>query len=82
MPEVSSGSDWLVENGNRRYWSIGLNDNDGRDILGDKYDEKSWDEKRNWLAKRADLEVIAYMYKEGAISKEYAQKRAQEIKAR
>lgn len=79
--QITSGSEWVAGNG-RRNWSISLSDDDAKAILGEKWDVKTWDEKRDWLSKRADLEVLAFMVKEGAIPAEYAMQRAREIKAR
>lgn len=81
---VTSGSDWLAPGGtNRRSWSIALDDNDGMALAGeDVWDSMDWKDKRTYLQKRADLEVLLYMYNEGAISKDFMMERVQKIKAK
>lgn len=81
--QVTSGSDWLLPNSaNRRSWSISLDDNDGMAIAGeDEWDAMSWARKRAFLQMRADLEVILYMYKQGAITLDFMKERAAAIKA-
>ena len=82
--QVTSGSEWAQpgsSSGNRRSWSISLNDDDGAQLAGDRWDEMSWTERREFLQKRADLEVLLFMYREGVITKDYLQHRAAEIKS-
>lgn len=78
--EVTSGSEWSSGNQNKRFWSITLSENDGIALKGDEWEEMTWNDKRTFLQKRADLEVILYMHKEGAISKEFMLARAKAIK--
>lgn len=80
---VTSGSDWLAPGGvNRRSWSISLDDNDGMALLGeDEWDLLSWNKKRAYLQMRADLEVLVYMHKEGALTTDFVKDRAAKIKA-
>lgn len=79
---VTSGSEWIAPGGqNRRSWSIALDENDGAALAGDAWDTFGWDQRRLYLQKRADLEVLRYMYTEGAISKEFMIERAKVIQA-
>lgn len=77
--EIYSESEWQSTNSGRRAWGITLNEVDGAE-LNPEWGNLGWEERKTWLRKRADLEVLLYMHREGAISKEYLMDRAKAIK--
>ncbi len=81
--KVTSGTTWHVDGGNQREYSITLEESDGRELAGpDRWADMEWAEKRSYLEKQADLNVLKYLYTEGVISREWLEKRVREIKER
>ena len=79
--QVSCGAEWNTSGGNKRSYSIALDDTDLREIKGDDFvDTLSRTQKLKELNKAADLLVIAYLAQEGAITQEFAEQRIREIK--
>lgn len=80
---VSCGAEWTTEAGNKRTHTESLDDNDGRALkTPEVWEAMSWPEKHNFLEKTADLMVLAYLYREEAISKSVFDTRVAEVKAR
>lgn len=77
---IYSEAEWQSTNSGRRAWGISLDSDDGKELFPE-WDGWTWEERKSALRKRADLEVLIYMHREGAISKEYLMDRAQKIKA-
>lgn len=81
--EVTCGTDWNTGNGNRRNYSVALNEADLREIRGDEFvDGLTKVEKLRELNRAADLLVVGYLAQEGAITADYADQRIRELKAR
>lgn len=78
---VTSGSEWLLPSGNKRYIEIGLNDDDGM-ILVPGWEDLSWNERMDNLQKRADAEVLKYIFRDGGINEEFYRQRLEVIRAR
>ncbi len=80
--KVTSGTTWHV-NGNTREYSITLENSDGEELAGEEgWNAMSWPQRRSFLEKQADLNVLRYLFTEGVISREWLEQRAREIKER
>lgn len=79
--QVTCMAEWQTYASNRQGTMQALDDNDGRELLGEeKWNALSWVERHHYLEQRADLLVLAYMRKNDAISQEFFEKRVAEIK--
>jgi hypothetical protein len=80
---VTARAEWTVgTSGGRRGVDQALDDEDGRVMAGEAWETMTWAEKHDFLEKKADLLVLVYMRKEGALSQEYFEQRVAEVKAR
>lgn len=75
---VTSGTDWQTTGGDRRHFSISLDENDGEVLAGtDKWVDMEWKARKAFLTMHAEVEVLKYMHAQGALDvqnlKEYAQ---------
>jgi hypothetical protein len=80
---VGATAEWATSSGSRQGKTETLDDNDGKALLGEeRWEALSWVEKHNFLEQRADLLILAYLFKEEVISKEYFEQRVAQVKAR
>lgn len=78
--QVTCGAEWPTSGGGRRSYSLCLDRDDLADFMGEEVvAAMSRKEVLAQLNKRAEVMVIAYVAQEGGMSKEFAQKRIQEI---
>lgn len=78
---VSSGAEWFTDKGEKRIYSIQLDETDVAEYIGvQDLKEFSFNERRKRMNNVADAMVVAYMVKEGAIDKRYAEARLQELR--
>lgn len=76
--EVTSGASWSTTSGLRQ-WSVALNENDGAQ-LNPKWEELSWNQKKSFLQKSADILVVQYLREQHALSEELFAQRLKEIR--
>lgn len=80
---VGATAEWSKPSGGRQGKTETLDDNDGKALLGEeRWEGMTWVEKHNFLEQRADLLILAYLFKEEVISQEYFEQRVAAVKTR
>ena len=79
--KITSGATFNTASGKREY-SITLDEDDAVALVGVRFSELSWPQKRATLEKLADIQVVKYLAGEEVISAEWAKTRIAEISAR
>lgn len=81
MMQVTVGSEWPTDGGGRRSYALTLDVEDLKDMRGEEAVEAmSRAEILTALNKTAEVLVVSYSAKEGAMSQERAAQRIREIK--
>lgn len=80
--QVTSGAEWHTDKGDKRSYSVSLNEDDVAEMTKDEdFKTKSFNDRRKIMNNACDALVVIYLCKERVVDKNYAERRMAELRS-